>query len=112
MSHVRSLTVEPVRVGPAEAILLVRVELDGPADGVELRGVLVGPRCPGVSTVEIAYPLRPAGGDTGLSLMAVIPEPNLWSAAALFRYDGRVEVWAGGTRAEVREFAVELRAAS
>ena len=110
MSHIRNLSVEPLRVSPAEAVLRVRVELDGPADGVELRGVLVGPRCPGVSTVEIAYPLRPADGDSPLSLTAVIPEPNLWSAAAPFRYDGRVEVWAGGARAEVREFAVELRA--
>ena len=64
-------------------------------------------------SVEIAYPLYPAGGgDNGLSLRAVIPEPNLWSAAAPFRYDGRVEMWVGGARTEVREFAVELRAAS
>jgi hypothetical protein len=110
VSHIRNLTVEPVRVSPTEAVLLVHAELDGPADGVELRGVLVGPRRPGVSTVEIAYPLLPVGSDTGLSLRAVIPEPNLWSAAAPFRYDGRVEVWAGGVRAGVREFAVELRA--
>jgi hypothetical protein len=40
----------------------------------------------------------------------VVPEPNLWSADAPFRYDGRVEVWSGGRRVEEREFAVELRA--
>jgi hypothetical protein len=110
MSHVRSLTVEPVRVSPAEAVVVVRVEVEPAADGVEVRGRLVGPRREGVSTVEVAYPLRPEpDGDDGLSLRAVIPEPNLWSADAPFRYDGRLEVWAGGRRAEVREFTVELR---
>jgi len=107
VSHIRSLTVEPERVSPAEAVVVVRVGLDAPA--AEVRGRLVGPRCEGVSTVEVAYPLRPAGGDTGPTLRAVIPEPNLWSPAAPFRYDGRVEVWADGRRVEVREFAVELR---
>lgn len=107
MSHIRSLSVEPVRVSTAEAVIDVRVELE--AEGVELRGRLIGPRCQGVSTVEIDYPLRPAG-DNPLSLRAVVPEPNLWSPEAPFRYDGRVEVWAGGKRVEVREFAVELRA--
>jgi hypothetical protein len=92
-------------------VLLVRVELDGPADGVELRGTLVGPRCEGVSAVEVAYPLRPEPGE-GLALRAAVPEPNLWSAAAPFRYDGRVEVWAGGARADSRAFAVELRSRS
>src|SRR5579871_3141472 len=107
MPHVRSLSVEPVRVSAAEAVIDVRVELE--VEGVELRGRLVGPRRPGVSTVEVDYPLRPAS-DNPLSLRAVIPEPNLWSADAPFRYDGRVEVWSGGRRVEVREFAVELRA--
>ena len=108
MPLIRTVTVEPVRVSPAEAVLLVRVELDGPADAVELRGKLVGPKCPGVFTVEVAYPLRPAG-DTPLSLRAVVPEPNLWSAAAPFRYDGRAEVWAGGACVAAGAFAVELR---
>ena len=107
MSHIRNVTVTPVRVSTAEAVIEVRVELE--AEGVELRGRLVGPRRAGVSTVEVDYPLRPAN-DSPLSLRAVIPEPNLWSADAPFRYDGRVEVWAGGRRVEVRAFAVELRA--
>jgi hypothetical protein len=106
-----NVTVEPVRVSAAEAELLVRVELDGPAAGVEVRGKLVGPRCEGVSTVEVAYPLRPvpAADDTTVSLRAVIPEPNPWTPAAPFRYDGRVELWQNGARVESRPFAVELR---
>jgi hypothetical protein len=108
MPRIRRVTVEPVRVSSAEAVLLVRVELDSPAEGVELRGTLVGPRCEGVSAVEVAYPLRPEPGE-GLVLRVVVPEPNLWSAATPFRYEGRVEAWAGGARADSRVFAVELR---
>jgi hypothetical protein len=106
MSHIRSLTVEPVRVNPAEAVVAVRVELTEPAEAVEVRGRLVGPKCEGVTTVEVAYPLRPAPETDGATLRAVIPEPNLWSPTAPFRYDGRVDVWAGGRPVEVREFAV------
>jgi hypothetical protein len=111
MARIRVITVEPVRVSPAEAVLLVHVELDAPLPGAEVRGKLVGPRCPGVSTVEIAYPLRPlpATSDTALSLRAVVPEPNLWTAATPYRYDGRAEVWAGGARVAAEAFAVELR---
>ena len=106
-----TITVEPVRVSPAEAVLVVRVELDAPLPGAAARGTLVGPRCPGVSTVEIAYRLEPlpAVGDTVLSLRAVVPEPNLWSPAAPFRYDGRAEVWVDAAKVGERPFAVELR---
>ena len=111
MPTIRAVTVEPVRVSPAEAVLLVHIELDAPLPGAEPRGKLVGPRRPGVSTVEIAYTLQPlpAASDTVLSLRAVVPEPNLWSAAAPFRYDGRAEVWAGGACVAAEPFAVELR---
>lgn len=105
-----NVTVEPVRVSTAEAELLVRVELDGPAAGAEVRGRLVGPRCERVSTVEAAYPLRPAGStDATVALRAVIPEPNPWTPGAPFRYDGRVEVWQSGVKADERDFAVALR---
>jgi hypothetical protein len=110
MPHIRNLSVEPLRVSHAEAVIWVRVDLVQPAEGVEVRGRLVGPRCEGRTTVEVAYPLEPAPGTSGPIYWTVIPEPNLWSAEAPFRYDGRVEVWAGGQRVEVREFAVELRA--
>jgi len=102
------VTVEPVRVTTASAELRVVVECDGPAAGAELRGRLVGPRCQGVSTVEVAYPLR----QEGPAFRVVIPEPNMWSAAAPFRYDGRVEVWVGNERVDDHTFAVELRPAA
>jgi hypothetical protein len=108
---IRDITVEPVHITPAGAELIVRVSLDEPTTGAEVRGTLVGPRCEGISTVEVAYPLRPASGTGGAisTLRALIPEPNLWSPTARFRYDGRVEVWRDGIRLTARPFAVELR---
>lgn len=100
MPHIRSVMVEPTKVTPAEAVVTVRVEADGP-----VRGRLVGPYLPGTTTVAVAYPLRPRSDDP-LTLTAVIPEPNLWTPTAPFRYDGSVE--ADGERVT---FAVELRPA-
>jgi hypothetical protein len=107
--RIRSVTAEPVRVTPAEAVVVVRVELDGPPAGADLRGKLVGPRRPGATTVEVAYPLRPADGDPP-TLRAVIPEPNLWTPAAPFRYDGTVELWRGGAKLDAKPFTVHLPA--
>ncbi|MFO0850230.1 MAG: hypothetical protein U0871_16985 [Gemmataceae bacterium] len=98
MPHVRRVTVEPTKVTPAEAVVTVRVEADGP-----VRGRLVGPYLSGVTTVAVAYPLRPLSDDP-LTLTAVIPEPNLWTPDAPFHYTGTVE--AGG---EVSRFRVEVR---
>lgn len=111
MPTIRAITIEPLRVSFAEAEVVVRVELDGPTDGVEVRGRLVGPRRPSVSTVEVAYPLR-AMSDNSLSLRAIIPEPNLWSEAAPFYYGGRVEAWAGGLKVDERVFTLELKPAT
>src|SRR6478736_1274472 len=100
---IRSITVEPLRVSAAEAELLVHIEVDDCASGVEVRGRLVGPRCEGVSTVEVAYRLRPAEvRDTTVSLRVTIPEPNVWTPAAPFRYDGLVEIRQNGVKADAR----------
>ena len=104
------LVVEQPRVTPTEAVVVVRAGLDGPPGGVEVRGKLVGPRRPGVATVEVAYPLRPVSGDAPVSLRAVIPEPNLWTPDVPFRYDGTVELWRDGEKLNARPFTVELRA--
>ena len=60
---------------------------------VEVRGRLMGPRCPGVSTVEVAYRLRHREGP---EYQVMIPEPNLWAPEHPFRYEGPVEFWRHG----------------
>jgi hypothetical protein len=78
----------------------------------EVKGKLVGPRCEGRSTLEIAYPFREVGPINGweLALEAVIPEPNLWTPEEPFRYDGVLEVWENGVKKDTKAFSVELKA--
>ena len=89
-----SLNFETVRATPTIAEFTVRVELDGPARGCEVIGRAIGPKCPGISTVEVAYPMTVAGvSDTAVSLRCAIPEPNLWRPDAPFTYTVAIEVY-------------------
>jgi hypothetical protein len=74
----------------------VRIVFDNLPPDVEVRGRLMGPRCPGVSTVEVAYWLRPLDGIAVGSYQVLIPEPNYWTPAHPFRYEGPVEFWRKG----------------
>jgi Glycosyl hydrolases family 2 len=74
----------------------VRIEFDDLPMGVEVRGRLMGPRCPGVSTVEVAYQLRRLGPEFPDTYQVLIPEPNLWAPEHPFRYEGPVEFWRNG----------------
>jgi hypothetical protein len=69
----------------------VRILFDNLPPEVEVRGRLMGPRCPGVSTVEVAYRLRPL--DASGAYQVLIPEPNFWTPEHPFRYEGPVEFW-------------------
>jgi hypothetical protein len=60
----------------------------------------MGPRCPGVSTVEVAYRLIPMAGEPG-TYRVLIPEPNFWSPEHPFRYEGPVEFRLNGELAGV-----------
>jgi hypothetical protein len=110
----RSTTVAIRRLSAAEAEVWVTAELDAVTPATELRGRLTGPRCPGVTTVEVAYPLRPvprAEGEpaSALTVRAVIPEPNLWTEATPFVYEGRLELWQDGQRAYVASVSFGLK---
>lgn len=90
-----------VRLTQAEAELRFLVSLSGAADDLQVRGRLMGPRCPYAATVEVAYPLRelerdrdPAGS-TGILLRTVIPEPSMWDPESPFLYAGPLGVWRG-----------------
>jgi hypothetical protein len=81
-----SYTVRVHRLDPTLAELHIEFA-NLPAD-VEVRGRLMGPRCPGMSTVEVAYRLQPLA--TGV-YRVLIPEPVLWSADRPCVYEGPVE---------------------
>ena len=74
----------------------IRLEFDNLPEGAEVRGRLMGPRCPGVSTIEVAYHLRPLTGGDKATYQVLIPEPNFWAPEHPFRYEGPVEYWRAG----------------
>jgi hypothetical protein len=95
------------RADVGEAEIWVSVSAEQMTPTTELRGRWVGPKCPGVTTVEVAYPLRPfprrPAELTGLAGRVVIPEPNLWEPGCPFVYDGFIELWQDGERCEIRQ---------
>src|SRR5438105_598380 len=96
-NRIRSMNVEVRRLTEVEAEIVVALEPVTLAPTTELRGKLVGPRCPEVTTVEVAYPFRPVRTQAAqagtLTARIVIPEPNLWTPENPFAYDGTVELW-------------------
>jgi hypothetical protein len=73
----------------------------------------VGPHCPDISTIEVAYPLRPfprhPEGVPPLSRRVVIPDPALWEADHPYVYRAVVELWEEGHMCERTEFDYGLR---
>lgn len=59
---------------------------------VLVHGRVMGPRCPGVSTIEIAYHLQRL---THPVYRVLIPEPVFWSEARPCVYEGPVEFQRG-----------------
>lgn len=107
------LEVRQHKVTSVEAELWIVAEVEQATPTTELRGRFVGPQCPGVSTVEVAYPVRPfARRPEGLpptSARVVIPEPSLWGSEHPFSYRGVIELWQDGERCEQRIQTVELQ---
>lgn len=102
------------RLSAAEADVWLFVEMEQLTPGAELRGKVTGPRCPGVTTVEVAYPLRalPGSAETpGKTLCArvLVPEPNLWTEATPFIYHVRLELWENGQCADMAILPLGLK---
>jgi hypothetical protein len=99
--------------GAAEVRVTVVPQLEQrPPAGRVLRvaGRLMGPRCAGRSTVEIAYPFTPLpAGGTDLTARAVIPEPGLWGVESPFLYSGPVELWDRDVKAVSANVSLGLR---
>jgi hypothetical protein len=85
--HVEIVHLDPVR---AEIVFSFNAA-ELPADA-EIRGKMVGPRCAGVSTVEVAYPLKPVA-NRGAAFQVIIPEPSLWEPQCPYIYDALLEFW-------------------
>src|SRR5262245_35614132 len=92
-NKIHSLDILTTRFDPAEAEVSITVAPQEFAEGLSLRGRLMGPRSPHVETIEIAYYLQalPPSEDQ-LRARVVIPEANLWSPKTPFLYDGPVEL--------------------
>ena len=91
----RRLQILTRSLSPVEAIVTVSAEVDQVTPQTELRGRLTGPTCPYATTIEVAYPLRPAS-DESLTGRVVIPEPSLWDPVSPFLYHGLMELWQDG----------------
>jgi hypothetical protein len=114
-NKLRPVTPHVRRLSAAEAEVWLLIEAECVTPTTEARGRLVGPRCPGVTTVEVAYPLRPfpspPDGVPPLSRRVVIPDPSLWAPQHPFVYRAIVELWEDGQRCDVKEFDLGLRMA-
>jgi hypothetical protein len=111
--RIRAVRLAPHRLSPAEAELWLAVHTDPPAAAVEVRGRLMGPRCPYATTVEIAYPLRPLpaalDAAAGYQARVLIPEPSLWAPQTPFLYYGPLELWQGDRRCDQARLSHGLR---
>ena len=111
--RLRKTSIEVKRLSPAEAEIWILAEVDNPAASAELRGQLEGPRCPGVTTLEVAFPMRGLPwSEKFLKARIVIPEPNLWTAEMPFVYQGHVELWEGGECVDRAAITVGLKIAN
>jgi hypothetical protein len=115
-NQIRRIALDIRRLSAVEAEIWINVEVDRVTPGTEVRGKLHGPRCPGVSTVEIAYPLRPLpraqSNDTGVIVVrALIDEPNLWTEKTPFVYEGFAELYEDGECQDRAPVSVGLKLA-
>jgi hypothetical protein len=105
-NRIQNLKVRNGQLIPAQAEVWITVEPARLTPATEVRGRLMGPRCPYASTVEVAYPLRPPPpnsvppGTPGLTMRVVIPEASLWEPESPFLYEGPIELWQDGQRCD------------
>jgi hypothetical protein len=113
-NRIQRTTILHRRVSPMEAELWVVVEVDCVNAGTGLRGRLVGPKCLGTETIQVAYPIRmiphPAGQpENAVVGRVVIPEPNLWTRETPFYYEGTVELWQDEVKCEESTLMISLK---
>ncbi len=103
-NRIRQITVRNVQLNPSQAEVWITVVPEHQTPTTEVRGRLMGPRCPYASTVEVAYPLRPLSPSQkptepgGFTQRVIIPEVSLWEPQCPFLYQGPIELWQDGQR--------------
>lgn len=101
-NRIRQIKVRNGQLIPAQAEVWITVVPEHYTPTTEVRGRLMGPRCPYSNTVEVAYPLQtpPRGhtppGTPELTMRVVIPEASLWEPQCPFLYQGPIELWQDG----------------
>jgi hypothetical protein len=101
-NRIRRIEVHDRSLNPISAEVWISVLPEQHTATTEVRGRLMGPRCPYSNTVEVAYPLRPlpphqkTASSSGLTVRAVIPEASLWEPQCPFLYQGPIELWQDG----------------
>jgi hypothetical protein len=103
---IRQIIVRDRSLIPAQSEVWISVIAERQTSTTEVRGRLMGPRCPYSSTVEVAYPLRPLSSSkkeiepSGLTSRVIIPEASLWEPQCPFLYLGPIELWQDGQRCD------------
>jgi hypothetical protein len=115
MNRIRHVRTEVQRLSAVEAEVWILIEADETSATTEVRGRIIGPRCPHISTIEVAYPLRPIPHPPAnlplLSQRVNIPDPSLWETGRPFVYHGVIELWQDGELCDTAEFDYGLRMA-
>ena len=115
MNRILRVNTELRRLSSVEAEVWILIEAEEKSATTDVRGRLVGPRCPGISTIEVAYPLQsiphPPENLPQLSRRVNIPDPSLWAPDRPFVYHAVIELWEDGELSETAEFYYGLRMA-
>ncbi len=104
-NRIASVVLDNRSLHPASAEIWVAVRPERLTPSTELRGRLMGPRCPYANTIEVAYHLRPLPREEDqppefLHARVVIPEASLWDPQSPFLYQGPLELWQEGERCD------------
>jgi hypothetical protein len=96
-NKIRQMQVHDRVLNPTQAEVWITVIPDQLNPTTEIRGRVMGPRCPYSTTVEVAYPLtalsKSKGSVGALTRRVVIPEPSFWDPVSPFLYQGPLQLW-------------------
>jgi hypothetical protein len=117
-NRIRNISLYDMRLDPTEADVWLSVDPEQLTSTTQVRGRLMGPRCPYSTTVEVAYPFREHSREYGsegvphVTLRVIIPEPSLWDPQTPFLYEGPVELWQDRQRCDQLQLRHGLRVLS